>query len=83
MFCGIGLISYSAYLWHQPLFAFARLRSITEPGPLVMAALIVLTLILAWATWAFVEQPFRKRPAPLLATRRAVFMASGTAGRPS
>lgn len=79
-FVGIGLISYSAYLWHQPLFAFARLLSLTEPGHLLMGALAVASLLLAWATWYWVEQPFRKRASPLPVTRRIVFVASGTIG---
>lgn len=79
-FVGIGLISYSAYLWHQPLFAFARLRSLTEPGHMLMGALAVASLLLAWATWRYVEQPFRKRANPLLVTQRHVFAVSGAVG---
>lgn len=60
-FVGIGLISYSAYLWHQPLFAFARHRSVDEPGGGVYAVLSVLALALAYLTWRFVEKPFRDR----------------------
>lgn len=80
VFVGIGLISYSAYLWHQPLFAFARIRSLTEPDPYLIAALAVASLVLAWATWYFVEQPFRRRAMPILATRRSVFAVSGAIG---
>ncbi len=57
----VGLISYSVYLWHQPLFAFARYRSLTEPHPLVLWVLIALSFALAWVTWAWVERPFRRR----------------------
>lgn len=55
----LGLISYAAYLWHQPVFAFARLAQLDPPGPLQMAGLTVLVMALAWATWAFVEKPLR------------------------
>ena len=79
-FVGIGLISYSAYLWHQPLFAFARLHSLTEPSHVLMGALAIAALLLAWGTWRWVEQPFRKRANPVLITRRSVFVVSGTVG---
>ena len=58
---GIGLISYSAYLWHQPLFAFARHRSLLEPEWPVFATLSALTLVLAALSWRFVKRPFRKK----------------------
>jgi peptidoglycan/LPS O-acetylase OafA/YrhL len=58
---GIGLISYSAYLWHQPLFAFARLRSISEPSHTLMVLLAFLSLALAFITWKYVEKPFRDK----------------------
>jgi peptidoglycan/LPS O-acetylase OafA/YrhL len=75
---GVGLISYSAYLWHQPLFAFARLRSLAVPSPWLMGALSLLSLLLAWLSWRFVEQPFRKG-GTLLPTRRPLFIASAVA----
>lgn len=56
---GIGLISYSLYLWHQPLFALARVYSAQAPGAGVFATLIALTFVLAYLTWRFVETPFR------------------------
>lgn len=73
LFVGIGLISYSAYLWHQPLFAFVRIANVFEPSHLVMAALSLVSLGLAWLSWYFVEQPFRRRQLPALPTRTALF----------
>lgn len=73
----IGLVSYSAYLWHQPLFAFARIRSIGEPSRELMLALAAVSLILASLSWRYIEQPFRNARASLLPTRRSVFACSG------
>ncbi len=63
----IGLISYSLYLWHWPLLAFARYVNITEPTLWVRVGLVAASLILATLSWHFVETPFRhhgimKRP---------------------
>ena len=76
----LGLISYSAYLWHQPLFAFARLRSVGEPEHTEMAVLSLTALLLAWGTWRWVEQPFRKSRNGPLASQRRIFITSGAAG---
>lgn len=73
---GIGLISYSAYLWHQPLFAFARIRSLTEPSLALMLGLAVVSLILAALSWRYVEQPFRAGPNTRLTTQSGVFATS-------
>lgn len=76
---GIGLISYSAYLWHQPLFAFARVRSLETPSQPLMMLLAALAIILAYLSWRFVERPFRERGATVAFTRRQIFALSGGA----
>jgi peptidoglycan/LPS O-acetylase OafA/YrhL len=67
---GIGLISYSTYLWHQPLFSFARYGSIQEPSKIVYLLLILLSLLLAFFTWKFVETPFRNKN---ITSRKQIF----------
>lgn len=79
-FVGIGLVSYSAYLWHQPLFAYARLATVAEPPAVVMTALVALTFLLAWASWALVEKPFRRRAAPVLPVRHRLFLGAALTG---
>jgi peptidoglycan/LPS O-acetylase OafA/YrhL len=67
---GLGLISYSTYLWHQPLFAFARIRSLEEPGLGLMMGLSVASFVLAFVSWKFIEAPFRNRSQT---SRRVIF----------
>lgn len=78
VFVWIGLISYSAYLWHQPLFAFYRLAAVSKPSANAMFTLCVLSLGLAALSWRFVEQPFRGQTKSFTLSRRAVFTLSAT-----
>lgn len=57
---GIGLISYSLYLWHQPLFAFARIQGGQELTTSQASMLIAVAVLLASVTWRLVETPFRR-----------------------
>lgn len=68
-----GLISYSLYLWHQPLFAFARHAMMDEPSHVFMLLLMGLAVVLAYLTWRFVEKPFRDKSCVSL---RQVIVAS-------
>lgn len=87
VFVGIGLISYSLYLWHQPLFAITRLKTEGEPSETVFIALIALTFILAFLTYKLIETPFRKHQItfnvpPLTLAKRSIifFIILGIAG---
>lgn len=60
-FVFIGLISYSFYLWHQPVFALARNAYLNELPQTARLALVILSALLGWLTWMFVETPFRRR----------------------
>lgn len=62
LFVGIGLISYSAYLWHQPLFAFARI--LLEERMNVLLPLSLVSLLLAYLTWRLNRRQHRKRKVP-------------------
>lgn len=73
---GIGLISFSLYLWHQPIFALNRVLSRHEPSVAWLLALSVGSAALAYLTWRFVETPFRRAS---FAGRRTVFALAGTA----
>jgi peptidoglycan/LPS O-acetylase OafA/YrhL len=59
MLVGVGLISFSLYLWHWPLLAFATYmwsEGITLP---LSITLVAASVILAYASWRWVETPFR------------------------
>jgi len=75
LFVWVGLISYSLYLVHWPIAAFARYELLREPDLFESGVMIALSFALAAASWRFVEQPFRK----MSAARTRKVLAAGAA----
>ncbi len=59
LFISVGLISYSAYLWHQPIFAFAKHFWGNDLQLGALCALVSFVFGLSYFTWKHVERPFR------------------------
>jgi len=59
---GLGLISYSLYLWHQPIFAFLRIISLEKPSEIFLLLSVVLALIISLFSYRL-ERFFRDKKA--------------------
>ena len=57
----VGLISYSLYLWHQPMYSFLRALSSSRPDEMYYVAALGLAFLLSIASWKYVEKPFREK----------------------
>ncbi len=59
IFVAIGLISYSAYLWHWPILAYLR-YSLIEIDLIVAISVVLFTFTMATISYFFIETPLRK-----------------------
>ena len=60
LFVGIGLISYSLYLWHYPIFVFAAKLNISGGNIFIKLLMGIFVLILSIISYYFIEKPFRR-----------------------
>ena len=56
-----GLMSFSLYLWHQPLFAFAKIYFFEDPTITLKITLILLTVLMSILSFNFIEKPYRNQ----------------------
>lgn len=68
----IGLLSYSLYLWHWPIYVYANAISIDGIQPLEAVGWIALAVALAWLSLRYVELPFREKR--VFASRNSVLV---------
>ncbi|WOB07274.1 acyltransferase family protein [Piscinibacter gummiphilus] len=78
---GLGLWSYSIYLWHWPLIIGLRLTDVPQAYPWASAAAIACaSVLLGWASYTFVERPFKHRGAGWLRSVAAPMATMAVAG---
>ena len=59
LFVGIGLISYSLYLWHYPVFAISRITEFTQNDIYKKILLGIIIFILSIFSYNFIEKSTR------------------------
>lgn len=84
-FVGVGLISYSLYLWHWPLIVLVGYLAIDQLSSLQSAALVAASFTLAFMSWRYIERPLRvpsrvTRPVPVLAGGALAIVAVAVTG---
>ena len=62
----IGLISYSFYLWHHPIFSFAKIMGVGQKSLLIKFLFIAISILLGFLTYRFIEKPFRNEGEKIL-----------------
>lgn len=87
---GIGLMSYSVYLWHQPMLALLQHANLDRPSLLARALAVSGVFPLAALSYRFIERPFRnarvvsrRALVAWVGASSAVLLLSGIAGRAS
>lgn len=60
-FVFVGVISYSLYLWHQPIFSFFRIYHGEKITTGVFFCLLLATLLVSCISYYVIEKPFRKK----------------------
>ena len=61
LFVGIGLISYSLYLWHYPIFSFIKISGIASGNIINKLVLIPIIFVLSISSYFLIERPFRNK----------------------
>lgn len=78
---GIGLASYSLYLWHWPILALMRVyRGEVHLPPSWAVAAVAMSGALAVLSLRFVERPFRARPPRGPSRVRVFILSAGSVG---
>ena len=80
---GLGLISYPLYLWHWPLLALSRTIHGRELSVEYLLGCALLSLLLAWLTYRFIETPVRRatlRPALTVGLVAGTLLGIGLGG---
>tara|TARA_Y100001970_G_scaffold138150_1_gene170015 strand:+ start:763 stop:2685 length:1923 start_codon:yes stop_codon:yes gene_type:complete len=61
----LGLISYSLYLWHHPIFSFAKILGIDNSNLFIKFALFLISILISFISFRYVESFFRQKSYPI------------------